>query len=175
MRLRTLLHQQPSPNSMPSPTSETSLNRGTSSAHPQQGTTAVQLPVVQGWPPRSFPQHLLSKLQGWVPVLCWLGHLPLRRHRPCAHDVPTQLLSLRGILYLPMIHLQGWMSYHLQGWPMNPVCCQLSQQGNLLHTKPVPMQALTLLSLQVGSQLLNHLHSLLAYCWVLLASVNCTQ
>ncbi len=133
--LQTLLHQQPFPNSMPSLTSETSLSCGASWAHPQQGTTTVQLPAVQGWSPWSSPQHLLSKLQGWVPVLRRLGRLPLHRRPHGAHNVLTQLLSLHGVLHLLMIHLQGWISYplqgwpihHLQGWPMNPVCRQLSQ------------------------------------------------
>ncbi len=110
MRLRKLLHQQPSPSSMLSPTSETSLNCGAFLARPWQGTTVVQLPFIQGWPPRSFPQHLLSKLQGWVPVLCRLGPLPLRRRLRCTHDILTQLLSLCGVLYLPMIHSKG--GYH---------------------------------------------------------------
>ena len=58
---------------------------------------------------------------------------------------------------------------------MNPVCRQLSQGGNLLRTEPIHVQALTLFSLQVGSQLLNHPHSLLVYRWILLASVICIQ
>jgi hypothetical protein len=137
-------------------------NRGPAPVHPR-----VAAPELPPTPVVQTPRVGASPLPAWSPPPPPASALHPRHPDPA-------IVTLWRIVFAND-PLQGWISYHLQGWPMNPVCHQLSQRGNLLRTEPVPVQALTLLSLQVGFQLLNHLHSLLAYRWVLLASVNCIQ